>query len=177
MSQSRFSDFLNFKVMITPVVIRVLFWLGIVAIAIIGVGLLAQRRTLEGIGALVLGPFVWRITCEYLIIGFRMHDCLEQIARNTETEPRRRVDSATKRQNTDRSVPEQKPAEYGVLLSEIAIGEYYETRDGNVFKVAEFSPDGIRVEYATGKQDIVRPIDSNVPEGLWAFAIRRTRSR
>jgi hypothetical protein len=178
MSQSKFSDFLNFKVMITPVIILVLFWLGLVAIVIAAIALFAQGNILAGIGTLILGPFAWRIACEYLMIIFRMHDCLEQIARNTETEPARRGDMAPKNQSTYRSgVPEQEPTEYGVLISEISVGKYYETRDGKPFKVVEFTRSGIRVEFAMGNVEIVPPIDSKVPEGLWAFDIRPTRNR
>jgi hypothetical protein len=177
MSQSKFSDFLNFKVMITPVVILVLFWLGLVAIVIAAIELFARGNVLVGIGTVVLGPFAWRITCEYLIIGFRMHDCLEQIARNTQTEPVRRGDMSPKGHNTLRSgVPEQRPMGHGILVSEISVGEYYETTDGKAFKVVEFTRDGIRVEFAMGNVEIVPPIDSKVPEGLWAFDIRPTRN-
>ena len=177
MSQSKFSDFLNFKVMITPVIVLVLFWLGLVAIVVVAIALFLQRNMLAGIGTVILGPFAWRITCEYLMIGFRMHDCLEQIARNTETKPVRRGDISPTRQSTYRSgVPEQELKEYGVLISEISVGGYYETRDGKAFKVVEFTRNGIRVEFVMGNVEIVPPIDSKVPEGQWAFDIRPTRN-
>ena len=85
MSQSKFGDFLDFKVMISPALVLVLFWLGVLAIVLAAIAFVAQRQILYGIGIAILGPFAWRIICEYMIIGFRMHACLEQIAKNTET--------------------------------------------------------------------------------------------
>ena len=41
MSQSKFGDFLNFKIMISPVLILVLFWLGMVAIVFAAIALVA----------------------------------------------------------------------------------------------------------------------------------------
>jgi hypothetical protein len=164
MSQSKFGDFLNFKVMISPVVILVLFWLGLVAIVIAAIVLFEQGKILAGIGTVILGPFAWRITCEYAMLGFRMHACLEQIAERSGTAP------ITERSGTLK----QQAKEFGISIDDITVGKNYETRDERHFKVVEFRSDGLKVEYSEGKGEILAPIDSEVPHGLWTFDIRRT---
>jgi hypothetical protein len=177
MSQSKFSDFLNFRLMIAPVVIQVLFWIGLVVLLGAGITLLTMRYTLYGIGTLILGPFVWRITCEYSILFYRMHDCLEQLARNSGAHSLSRGRGAQEApdamQTSDQTA---RSLDYGLLISEISIGEHYQTRDGRVFKVLKFVPDGIQVEFQVGKSETFSPIDSSVAEGLWSFDIRRARS-
>jgi hypothetical protein len=163
MSQSKFGDFLNFKVMISPVVILVLFWLGLVAIVIAAIVLFQQMKILAGIGAVVLGPFAWRITCEYAILGFRMHACLEQISENSGKAP-----------IAERShILKEQVKEFGVSIDDIIVGKHYETKDGRHFKVVEFTSDGLKVEYSVGKWEILAAIDPEVPHGLWTFDIGR----
>ena len=80
-------DFLKFRKMITPVIIQVLFWVG-VAIAVIGalgmmvVGVTSNGQgimVLVGLVMLVIGPVVVRIYCELLILFFRMNETLTEI--------------------------------------------------------------------------------------------------
>jgi hypothetical protein len=175
MSQSQFGDFLRFRVMISPVVIMVLFWIGMVALVVTAVVLILQGNVLVGIGVLVLGPFVWRISCEFSIVVFRMHDCLEQIAKSTDTKCRQGTDAASDARGTDRSgISRGRSTEYGLLLSEISVGEKFETRDGKEFKVIEFTPIGLLVEFASGNRETFPPVDSGIPEDSWAFDIKRT---
>lgn len=78
--------------MITPIIIQVLFWIG-VALCIIG-GLIGVVRgasadygggmmVVTGLLELFLGPIVVRIYCELLIIFFRMNETLTDIKNNT----------------------------------------------------------------------------------------------
>jgi len=85
-------DFLKFRKMITPVIIQILFWVG-VAIAIIGaIGMMIYGVASDGQGImvlvglvmLVLGPVVVRIYCELLILFFRMNETLTDIKNGLE---------------------------------------------------------------------------------------------
>jgi len=85
-------EFLSFRTMITPVIIQVLFWLGVVLCIIGGlVGIIAGAaasfgggvQVLGGILVLILGPVFVRIYCELLILAFRMYDSLKSIEKNT----------------------------------------------------------------------------------------------
>ena len=80
------NDFLAFRKMITPVVIQVLFWVGVVVCLIAAIVMFAQGRAetiLGGLFFLILGPLMCRIYCELLIIGFKMLDYLREISENT----------------------------------------------------------------------------------------------
>ena len=86
------NDFLAFRKMITPTVIQIIFWIGviyciIVGIVMIAVGVAGDRGggapVLMGIASLILGPLFVRIYCELLIILFRIHDRLTEISNNT----------------------------------------------------------------------------------------------
>ena len=78
-------DFLSFKTMITPIVVQVAFWLGVVACVIAA---LVNLFTNLGNGIfswlvmtiiiLVLGPIVVRVYCELLIILFRIYEALKK---------------------------------------------------------------------------------------------------
>jgi len=81
-------DFLKFRKMITPIIIQVLFWVG-VAVTVIGALIMmgtsfgryggGAGTFLGGLVFLVLGPVVVRIYCELLILLFRMNDTLTEI--------------------------------------------------------------------------------------------------
>lgn len=79
-------DFLAFRKMITPLVIQILFWLGVVVTIVMGLFTLVTADGLAKLGGLVmlaLGPLAVRIYCELLIVLFRMHESLTDIADNT----------------------------------------------------------------------------------------------
>ena len=72
-------DFFSFRTMITPIIIQVIFWLGVVGCVIMGLGSLVGGRALYGLVLLVVGPIIVRIECELLILLFRIHDALQEI--------------------------------------------------------------------------------------------------
>ena len=82
-----FSDLLTFKKMITPTIIQIIFWIGIVVCVIggiVGIVVGAVRNTatgvLYGLVALIVGPLAVRIYCELLILVFRINDTLTEIS-------------------------------------------------------------------------------------------------
>jgi hypothetical protein len=81
-------DYLSFRKMITPVIIQVIFWIGAVAVAIYALWQIFTGATasyeggalvLRGLVTLVLGPFIWRIYCEVMIVLFRINETLTEI--------------------------------------------------------------------------------------------------
>lgn len=81
------SDFLSFRKMITPIIIQIIFWVGVIVCVIGGIvyivmGVVSRTgglAVLYGILILVLGPLAVRVECELLILVFRIHDALEEI--------------------------------------------------------------------------------------------------
>ncbi len=84
-------DFLTFKKMITPTIIQIVFWIGLVISVLAGIisiigGASAQYggggRVLYGILLLFLGPLGVRICCELIIVVFRINDTLMDLKKN-----------------------------------------------------------------------------------------------
>ena len=81
----------NFDNMITPSIIKILFWIGIAAsiisaLVMIGNGLTVDYGggvlVLSGIITLILGPIFTRVSCELLIVIFKIYYTLKEINEN-----------------------------------------------------------------------------------------------
>ena len=83
-------DFLAFRTMITPVIIQILFWVGVALCIIFGIGyiLVGSRYNTAspfyGVMLIIFGPLVVRIYCEILIIFFRINETLTEIKNDLE---------------------------------------------------------------------------------------------
>jgi hypothetical protein len=83
-------DFFAFRTMITPVIIQIIFWIGVAVCVISGLiymslsSRLGASAPLYGLMILVLGPVVVRIYCEILIIFFRINETLTEIKHTLE---------------------------------------------------------------------------------------------
>ncbi len=84
---NEFSDFLSFRKMVIPIIIQILFWLGVLIAVIFGIvyivyGVVRSDVTalLYGLLVLILGPLVVRIYCEILILFFRINETLTEIS-------------------------------------------------------------------------------------------------
>ncbi|HUV51816.1 MAG TPA: DUF4282 domain-containing protein [Dehalococcoidia bacterium] len=83
------SDFFSFRRMITPAIIQVIFWIGLLAIVGASLALLiagdeAWTRVM-GIVYLIIGPILWRVWCEIMILLFRISETLTDIKNNTQS--------------------------------------------------------------------------------------------
>ncbi len=85
-------DFLSFRKMITPLIIQIVFWVGVVLSVIGGIGMIISgagarfgggNQVLTGLIMLFLGPLFVRIYCELLIVMFRINETLTEIKHNT----------------------------------------------------------------------------------------------
>ena len=82
------SDFTNFDKMLTPVIVQVIFWIGVIASVLLGLIMFfgsLSRPFGSGLGAvmgllyMVVGPILTRVYCEVLIIVFKIHENLVDI--------------------------------------------------------------------------------------------------
>jgi hypothetical protein len=78
MKESSVKEFLSFHSMLTPIIIQIIFWIGVAACIITGVIFIATGYA-QGLLIIFLGPVVVRLYCEILIIFFRINDNLEEI--------------------------------------------------------------------------------------------------
>lgn len=81
-----FSDFTRFDKMITPTIIKILFYIGVILSIIVGIaevfgGLFGGDGALVFMGflTLLLGPLFTRVYCELLIVIFKIHENLKEI--------------------------------------------------------------------------------------------------
>ena len=78
--------------MITPILIQVLFRIGIIGILVSGIWAIVEAREtgwgydeweeagiIAGVLTLILGPIIWRVFCEILILSFRINETLTDI--------------------------------------------------------------------------------------------------
>ncbi len=84
-------DFLAFRTMLTPILIQVIFWIGVIICIVVGLVYLGwgiKHETVAGIYKgvliLILGPIGVRIYCEILIIFFRINETLTEIKHTLE---------------------------------------------------------------------------------------------
>lgn len=89
--ESGMNDFLAFRTMVTPVIIQILFWVGVALCVIFGIGFMVvgsqygtNGAVLKGLLLLILGPLGVRIYCEILIIFFRINETLTEIKHTLE---------------------------------------------------------------------------------------------
>lgn len=87
------NDFLSFRKMITPILIQIIFWIGVALCVIGGIVMIIMGaiKPYGGVGTVFLGlayifigPIVVRVYCEILIIFFRMNETLIEIKNNIE---------------------------------------------------------------------------------------------
>jgi hypothetical protein len=82
-------DFLKFRKMLTPIIIQILFWIGVAVCVIAGIIEIASGANAPyggggglvfmGIMLLLLGPILVRVFCEILVVLFSIHDTLLKI--------------------------------------------------------------------------------------------------
>ncbi len=81
-------EFLSFRKMITPLIVEVLFWVGVGACVIAGIVSITAGASraygggwpvVRGILLILLGPLFVRIYCELLIVWFRILEALHEV--------------------------------------------------------------------------------------------------
>lgn len=83
---------LNFDQMITPKIITIIYWLGIIGVVLGGLAAMITSLSLggsvigglfSGICTLIFGVIGVRISCELIILSFNIYGKLKEIADNT----------------------------------------------------------------------------------------------
>ena len=76
----------NFDEMVTPKVIKIIFWIGIVLIAayslftfVLALNTGENFLFLFGILAIIIGPIMLRVYCEMIIIMFKIYEEIKKI--------------------------------------------------------------------------------------------------
>ncbi len=72
--------FLNYEYMITPGVLKILSYIGMVLAFLVGLFTAFTAEFFTGIGTAILGPIVIRIYAELMLIAFEIHKELKKIS-------------------------------------------------------------------------------------------------
>ena len=73
----------SFDTMITPVIIKIVFWIGVIGCVIGGIGMFFNDDgVVGGLLCIFLGPLVVRVYCELIIVIFKIFRALKQIENN-----------------------------------------------------------------------------------------------
>lgn len=72
MEKFDFSAFLKFNQFITPTLVQVIFWIGVIGSVIGGISSMVGGRVWIGLLTLILGPLFTRIWCELVIVLFQL---------------------------------------------------------------------------------------------------------
>lgn len=70
-------DLLSFDNLITPAIIHIVYWLGIILAVMAGLAtVFGGGGIAKGLLVMVVGPIIVRVGCEVLIVLFRIHENL-----------------------------------------------------------------------------------------------------
>lgn len=74
-------DLISFDKLITPQYVQVLFWIGVAASVLVGLGMILTggAGVLFGLAVLVGGPILTRVGCELLVLAFKLVDWIAEI--------------------------------------------------------------------------------------------------
>ena len=73
------NEFLNYKTMVTPGILKILSYVGMVIAVIVGLVTAFSADLLTGIGMTILGPVVVRIYAELMLVVFEIHNELKKL--------------------------------------------------------------------------------------------------
>jgi hypothetical protein len=73
------SDFLSFRRMFVPVLIRAVFIIGTICFVLVGAIMVANKQAVLGLAVMFGGPIALRVTCELLTVLFAIQDTLADI--------------------------------------------------------------------------------------------------
>ncbi|MBZ0182027.1 MAG: DUF4282 domain-containing protein [Melioribacteraceae bacterium] len=73
--------FFSFRMMVSSIIIKILYVLGVISIISYSVYQILEGSILIGISSLLIGNLAWRLICEGAIAIFSIHDVLVSIER------------------------------------------------------------------------------------------------
>jgi len=70
----------GFDTMITPFIIKIVFWIGVIGCVVGGIGMFfSGAGVVSGLLCIFLGPLAVRIYCELIMVIFKIFEALKQI--------------------------------------------------------------------------------------------------
>lgn len=79
------NEYLTFDKFITPIIIQILFWLGLAGIVIMALLAMVNGQALSGLLGLLIGPIIWRVYMELILVMFKVREELYLIRKQGES--------------------------------------------------------------------------------------------
>ena len=76
-----FREFVEFRYLITPAIITIVYVIGAILITIAAIASGGGGGVLSGLLVLIFGNLYWRVILEFVVVLFRMNDSLRSIDR------------------------------------------------------------------------------------------------
>ncbi len=73
-------DLFFFDAMLTPKIITLIYWLGLISVVVGFVTALFSGAIWQALGILIFGAIGTRVWCELLIVLFKIHENLQKLA-------------------------------------------------------------------------------------------------
>ena len=73
------NEYITFDKFITPIIIQILFWLGLAGIVVFSLLAIVQGQGVQGLVLLLVGPIIWRVYMELLLVLFKIYEELREI--------------------------------------------------------------------------------------------------
>ena len=71
---------LFFDDMLTPKLITLIYWLGVIGVVVTSVTYMFSQNFLAGLGMLIMGVIAVRVWCELIIVIFKINENLKVVA-------------------------------------------------------------------------------------------------
>lgn len=73
------TELLSFNKMLTPRIIVAVYYLALLSVVVGSLGLMFNEQVMAGIAVLIVGALAARISCELLIVTFKINEALQEI--------------------------------------------------------------------------------------------------
>lgn len=73
------TELLSFNKMLTPKIITAVYYLALLSVVVGSLGLMFNEQVFAGIMSLIVGGLAARISCELLIVTFKINEALQEI--------------------------------------------------------------------------------------------------
>ncbi len=78
------NDVFTFKTMVSPVLIQIIFWVGVLVCIVGGFVTMFSGFFLTGLGQILIGPLVLRVFCEVFMVTFKINEGIQTLVAEQE---------------------------------------------------------------------------------------------
>ena len=73
------NEYISFDKFVTPIIIQIVFWIGLAGIVLVSLTAIVQGQGAQGLVLLLIGPVIWRVYTEILLVLFKIYEELREM--------------------------------------------------------------------------------------------------